>query len=577
MSKSFAPIVTASLRPDLLGHLHPRAFNRKVLLIVLAVIIAIGFGFRVVGLGAESLSEDEMNKLNAVTDYRAHGLTSANGEHPMLMKALLVASVVAAEKWNATSLVAAHPETLRIPVEAALRFPSVLFGAFTALLIYLVAAELFGAEVALIAALLWALDPNAIAFNRIAKEDTFFVFFFLLANFFWLRTQTMRESNSDRNPEPYYWAAGAAFGAMVASKYMPYFMAVSVSYNYIFQGLQHRRWQIGRKRYLLIFAIAGAVFLLCNPAILLPETWHKMFSFADYRLLGHDSYEFMGRLYSHRLQDWFKGTPWYFYFVFIGVKLPLLTLAAFLVGLPQLFRKRTGDGRYFILFWIFYWVITFVFVGGKFTRYFTLVLPCVLIAAAIGVQIAGHWIAQRLAAFFRGENLRLQPRALLAALVLCGSAVAAAGIAPHFRLYVNQIGGGQTRAGYYFPHDEFYDAPMREVMAEIARRARSGATVASETPDFADYPGLTTYYAQRAGRSDLKSVSLSDSSALRGLAAGDFLIVARGRRYFSNDALVSQLSASATPAFSVAVGEVKAADVYILDEQTLTIIAGLSR
>jgi hypothetical protein len=37
-------------------------------------------------LSAEGLSEDELNKLNAVADYRAHGLTGANGEHPMLMK-----------------------------------------------------------------------------------------------------------------------------------------------------------------------------------------------------------------------------------------------------------------------------------------------------------------------------------------------------------------------------------------------------------------------------------------------------------------------------------------------------------
>jgi len=40
------------------------------------------------GLSAEGLSEDELNKLEAVTDYREHGLTAANSEHPFLMKAL---------------------------------------------------------------------------------------------------------------------------------------------------------------------------------------------------------------------------------------------------------------------------------------------------------------------------------------------------------------------------------------------------------------------------------------------------------------------------------------------------------
>ena len=44
-----------------------------------------------------ALSEDELNKLNAVSEYRARGLTGANGEHPMLMKALQAASIIAAE------------------------------------------------------------------------------------------------------------------------------------------------------------------------------------------------------------------------------------------------------------------------------------------------------------------------------------------------------------------------------------------------------------------------------------------------------------------------------------------------
>jgi len=56
--------------------------------------------------------------------------------------------------------------------------------------------------------------------------------------------------------------------------------------------------------------------------------------------MGHDSYEFMGRLYPHRFQDWLKGEPWYFYFVLITTKLPILTLFSFALGLGLLFRQR---------------------------------------------------------------------------------------------------------------------------------------------------------------------------------------------------------------------------------------------
>jgi 4-amino-4-deoxy-L-arabinose transferase-like glycosyltransferase len=131
------------------------------------------------------------------------------------MKALLTASVVAAETWNAGGP-ARDNASLALPVESALRLPGALLGALTSLLIFFVVVEIFGAQTALVAAALWAFDPSAVSFNRIAKEDTFYVFFFLLANVFWLRSQRAAESGR-RDPNPYYWATAASFGAMLAS------------------------------------------------------------------------------------------------------------------------------------------------------------------------------------------------------------------------------------------------------------------------------------------------------------------------------------------------------------------------
>jgi hypothetical protein len=294
-----------------------------------------------------------------------------------------------------------------------------------------------------------------------------------------------------------------------------------------------------------------------------------MGEFASYRLIGHDSYEFMGRLYSHKMTDWLRGVPWYFYPFFTLVKLPVLTVLAFAVGLPQLFRRKTGDGRYFILFWLFYWGIAFMFAGGKFTRYYTTVLPCVLVAAALGIEHVGNFVVRRLAPASFGSSAYM--RIALIALVLLASAVASAKVAPHYRLYVNLFGGGAARAGDYFPHDEFYDAPVRDALNEIARRARPGALVASETP------GLAKYYSRRAGREDVECVSLSDPAALARLQAGDFIVAARGRRYHSNESLLSALERSAAPAFSVSLGETKAIDVYTLDDATLRLISGVTR
>ena len=390
-------IITAGLRPDLFAGRGVLTNSRTLVFAALVVLIVAGFGFRATGLSAEGLSEDELNKLNAVADYRARGLTGTNGEHPMLMKGLQAATIILAEKWNHSSFVAARPAN-RIAPETALRLPGAIFGALTTLLIFLIAAELFGVEVALIASALWAFDPTAIGFNRVAKEDSFLLFFFLLANVFWLRGQRVAES-TDRNPNKYYWATAASYGAMVASKYVPHLFAISICYYWMFQQLPETRWRLGKKRLLMFFAIMGLVFLILSPTVLLPETWRQMGLFAGGKRISHDGYEFMNKLYTQRFDDWLRGIPVYFYFVFTAVKLPLLTVLGFLVGLPLLFRRKLGDGRYFILFWFMLWVVAFVFPGGKFTRYYTTVLPAVLITSALGIQWAGRWLANRLGSF----------------------------------------------------------------------------------------------------------------------------------------------------------------------------------
>jgi hypothetical protein len=543
--------------------------SRTLIFVALTVLILAGFGFRVTGLSAEGLSEDELNKLNAVADYRAHGLTGANGEHPMLMKTLEAASIIVAEKWNNTSFVATH-QAESIAPETALRFPGTVLGAFTALLIYLITAELFGAEVALIAAALWAFDPSAIGFNRVAKEDTFLLFFFLLANVFWLRGQRVAES-TDRSPNRYYWLTGASFGAMIASKYVPHLLAISMSYYWMFQNIPETRWRLGTKRILKFFTVMGIVFLILSPTILLPETWHQMGLFAGSKRISHDGYEFMGRLYTQRFDDWLQGIPVYFYNVFTWVKLPVLTVAGFVIGLPLLFRRKLGDGRYFLIFWIFFWVIAFCFPGGKFTRYYTTLLPAVLITAALGIQFTGRWLAKWVAKLAPGTGVRHYVPASLAVLAISCSVIDAVQAAPHFRLFTNSLGGGVERAGTYFPHDEFYDASMRDTITEIGHRARPSARVASESPL------LASYYAQRENRGDLVCVSLSDPDGLKQLGVGDFVIVARGRRYFSNDHLISSLASTANPDFQMFLGKVPSVDVYVVTEASLETIKNAAR
>jgi predicted membrane-bound dolichyl-phosphate-mannose-protein mannosyltransferase len=560
---------TATSDPELSPGRVVHTTSRTVLVVALTLFVLAGLGLRVYRLGAESLSEDELNKVRAVAEYREKGLTPTNGEHPFLMKGLLTASFVVSEVWNATSTARSNPQ-LQISTEAAARMPGALLGALTALLLFLVAREIFGTEVGLIAAALWAFDPAAVGFNRIAKEDTFLVFFFLLANVFWLRGQKVAEEGK-RRPEPFYWATAAAFGAMMASKYVPHFLAISGAYYYAFQGVAATRWRMGKKKWLVWFAVMGVAFVIFNPTILLPGTWQEMRTFAGEKRIGHDSYEFLGHLYGNQMTLWLRGSPWYFYYVFMGVKLPVPVLAGFVVGLPLLFLRRLGDARYFLLFWLFFWFFPFTFLGGKFTRYFTFALPAVLLTSAVGIHYVAGILGRLLTRGNDGDASRASyTRAGLTLVVAAFSLYASAGAAPHYRLYTNALGGGAERAGTYFPHDEFYDASTRDVAAAVARLAPPGARVASETPELLDY------YTRLSGREDLRPVSLSDRAALREFKTGDLVVVARGRRYFSNEEITQRLGATSQPAAAVSLGSVPSARVYVLDATSAGVVSELA-
>jgi 4-amino-4-deoxy-L-arabinose transferase-like glycosyltransferase len=559
------PTYTATINPELVLDETMRVGTSFWLTVLLCVIIAIGFGFRVADLGAESLSEDELNKLMAVADYRANGLTAANGEHPMLMKVAQTISVIAAEKWNSWGLGRSHL-AWHVTTEGALRFPNALLGILSAFLLFLVVQQLFGTRIGVLAAALWSLDPNAIAFNRIAKEDTFVIFFFLLANLIWLRGQRVAESGTG-HPNRYYWGTAAAFGAMLASKYLPHMLAISVSYYFVFQGIPATRWRLGRPKFLLFLIVMGIVFVLCNPAILLPATWAQMRAFAGEHRIGHDSYEFIGALYVNKSSLWFKGIPWYFYFAYILFKTPIPLLIGFIIGIPRLFSRKIGDGRYFVVIWLLLWFLPFSVLGGKFTRYFTLALPVVLMTAAIGISWAADWIGRNAERITARSGLRAPVYATIAAVVLIFSTYASASVAPHYRLYTSVLGGGWARAGDYFPHDEFYDGATRDVAAVIVQQARPGALVLTETP------GLVGYYVQLQGRTDLRFASLSDAAAVAEAKAGDVITIARGRRYFSNERVSGILAGSGIVPVQVNLGPVPAVKVYVLDQAKAAEIA----
>ena len=540
--------------------------GRKTIWLFLIVFVIGGFWLRAVDLSNESLGEDEWKKLQTVEDYRANGLTGANGEHPLFLKGILTISVVTAEHWNKSF--AQNRPSLFIPVETALRLPVTIFGALSAILIFLIAAQLFGVNGGLIAAALWAFDPSAIGFARIAKEDVILTFFFMLANVFFLRSQRMAE-NGEGNWIKWVWFTAVAYGAMMATKYMPHFMAISAAYYFTFQAIPSTKWRIGPKRWFLFLVIVGLSFLIFNPTILLPETWRAITSFVSENRVGYkveSSYEYLDVIHRNKMTLWLYGLPWHFYYVFMAVKLPLITITGFLAGSVLMFRKKLGDGRWFVFWWCFFWFMPFSILGGKFLRYFAFAAPVVMIIAGVGIA----WAARRIEDLLSPSELNPSIRNAVFALALFVSAaiplVEAIRAAPHFRLYVNVLGGGAEKAGTYFPHDEFFDSRLGETMRYVAEHAGIGVRVYSETPK------LTEFHARRYGREDLTSLWLSDPSELEKLQTGDLVIDARGRRYMSNDDMLKRLENVAGPAATIFLDGTPAVNVYQLNEESISAI-----
>ena len=547
LTTSILQPTTADIIPEAFPEQLGFASRRSVVVLLVTLFMLTGFFLRTSGLGSESMGEDELNKLETVEEYRTNGLSGKNGEHPFLMKGLQTVSISAADRLNSST-------GMNVSVEAALRFPITLAGTFSILLIVLLASALFGRSIGLVAAGLLALEPMVIGFDRIAKEDSLVVFFFLLTQFLWVRSQT-KAQHGNANWIWYAWGSGVAFAGLMASKYYPHLLGISGAYYNVFKHVHSSRWNLHGKRWLIFFAIMGVAFLILNPTIMLPDTWREMMKFSSENRIGHDSYEFMGTLYRNQMSAWLSGVPWTFYYVFLAIKTSLPTLLFFLIGIPLVFRKRMGDGRFLLFFWAFMWFMPFTFLGGKFTRYFAFVTPLLCITAATGFCFTVKWMGS----YIKGGGGRMALQVGLFAALLAVPLVNSLSVSPHFRLFNNTIGGGSQWAGEYFPHDEFYDAATAAVVKPIAEDARPGAAIANETP------GLFAYYAKKSGRPDLRSVSLSDPSAMSKIQAGDIVVVARGRRYLSNSSYLEYL-APLIPSAEADLAGVLAAKVYLLDE-----------
>jgi len=521
---SYAQIDLPKLQPRL--GLVDRLERRTLLIIIIAVVV--GFGARVYRLDSAGFAEDEANKIFAIRCYEQGDFT-ANAEHPMVMKLLCYGSMHGAGAWNRIA-----GNTLHLPLsdEAALRLPNAAFGALTVVPLFLLTTGLLGFRVGLITSLLWALGLDAIWFNRTAKEDTLLVFFMFCGFYLYHRAKQVRASDLATR-ERFFTLAGAAFGLMMASKYFPHYFGLNALF-YTLIGYDRRNNQpLTRRMWAKYFAALLAAFVIFNPAAFFPETWRYLWKYVNEELLTHHGYLVMDKLFVNDMLQTPGGNPWYFYFLFIGVKLPLPVLIAFGAGLVEIFRRR-GDypysrGYLFLRMMLVFWLVPEALVGCKFLRYSLSLMPIIYMTAAVGVVGMLRITSLAVRKFAVGGRVvrATAAAAVVAALIIVPSVQTIRSLAFSYpSLYVNVF--GRNRIGYFFPHDEFYDLGARESIRFIADTAPPGAMIASEIP------GAVEYYLERFNRPDIHSEIISQPSFTLNQEQPTFVLLQRGRVYFEN-------------------------------------------
>lgn len=503
----------------------------------LALLVILGFGLRFSQLGAIGFAEDEMNKLDAIHAYE-RGAFAANSEHPMVMKLLM---------WGSLRGIPSSGE------EAAIRLPNVLIGALTAIPLFLLTAALFDRWHALLAAAFWAVGINAITHNRIGKEDSLLVFFMLFGFYFFVRAKQFSPLNKQARAHRYA-ASAVAFGLMIASKYFPHYLGLNMLFHHNFHVRKAVEGETGGRTPGWFFLTIIGVLLIASPAVLLPEVWQYMNEYMGERLLTHSGYLFAGQLYKNNMSSSpFWGTPIYFYLLFLAIKVPLFILIAFLVGLLIAVVRWRHVGHAFLIFMFLFWIVPYSLVGGKWLRYTLSLMPFVYMIAAVGVVGLVRWTTSTFGGLRRAT---LAGSAVAVLLFVVLPAWTAFANRPHYALYTNALAA--DKAGYYFPHDEFYDDGLREAIKYVSEQAPVGATIAHETPRVA------RHYLSVFGREDLQSQVISSKEFDVRTAPGPvYVIVQRGRTYFENQEELDHVRARFKLLHEVKIDGASAVEVFV--------------
>ncbi len=477
--------------------------------LALAALTAFALWLRLRGLSAEGFGDDEVHKWLAANRY-LHGVFSGDDvEHPMLMKWLIAGTIAIGSRLGWA------PETMT-------RLPNAVAGGLSVLAVALLTRRVCGRGAAVLAAALTACSVTLVGYQRVAKEDTLLGLFLLLL--LWCIAEAKAAADDGRDPRGWELAGAASLAGMLASKY--FFFLTPIPVVFYLWVRRETAWRVPLRRWAQLIGVALLLWVCVNWSPFLPSTWEYARTYTTGQQTVHGSLFFMGRVYHNLLEYGLRGTPPWFYAVFAAVKLAPATFLFALAGIGIALVQRRPAHK-LLLSWLAVWFLVHSVSGSKWGRFFVSVLPAFLIFAAA--------FAARLIEAIRTPAPRWAAAAAALAILPGVEARAALAHAPHYRLYISPLGGGDAKVQWYFPHCDYFDAGFREAVQYVAAHAEPGAELSTEI----DWPARL--YADREGRPDLRQTLVRrGQSCVAGRVC--YVVVQTGRLYFLNQEAVANLA-----------------------------------
>ncbi|MHA2089228.1 MAG: ArnT family glycosyltransferase [Candidatus Kariarchaeaceae archaeon] len=489
------------------------------------MLFLIAFFLRVIVIGKSGLHQDEIEKAIAVEHYKNFDF-SYDPEHPALMKLMITISIFIFGDG-----------------EFAIRFPNVLVGALTVYPIFFLGRALHSDLSGIIASTLWAVNITTISFATIAKEDAFLTFFGTSAIYFYLKS---------RNNPKYLNRMGISIGLALASKYtaLMFIFLILIIHHYVYRkNLSIHSIKIMLQK---VGVPAFSIFLIFNFPIINPSTLIELLDYVNQPQL-HTGHLIMGNLV--------KARPFYFLFLHILVKYPLSTLIVLIVSV-YIAAKQRNDTNKLLLIWavipvVFYSVTPFY---GRNTRYYHVAEPAFMLLIAIGIIKISIFISEnmkniKIESNLRGSNIIT---IIIVSIVAMNSVSALFSSYPYYRLSVNELGGGDDRAGYYFPQDSVFDYYLREAVFYVNENAPQNSFIAIPIVE------VGIYY----GRSDLTFVDIGHISAdinewkQQNIS---YAIVQSSRTYYENVDVFEDLRNTLSPEKTFIILENTVVELYLIN------------